>query len=338
MIIYFRADANSIIATGHIMRCCAVASEFIKAGHEIKFILADKNPVSIIKDYGFSYHIMNTKWDDMESEIDILSNYIIFNPCNLLFVDSYYVSTKYFKQLKQFTKIAYLDDLCLESYNVDYVINYSIYANDMPYNDIYPAKTIKLLGSKYIPLRSNFYNISSHRINKKIENILLLTGGSDNYHIGLNFIKAAISAPLKAKLNIVCGTFNSDFDELKDFEKSHDSITIYSNVNHIEQLMCDADIAISAGGSTTYELAVCGTPTITYSLADNQFGNVHKWASLGLMDYSGDVRNNYSYENLICMINKLATNYNKREKNSALLQGGIVNPYGAKELVKLLCS
>lgn len=35
-------------------------------------------------------------------------------------------------------------------------------------------------------------------------------------------------------------------------------------------LMQKADIAISAGGFTLYELCACGTPTITYCMADNQ--------------------------------------------------------------------
>ena len=100
--------------------------------------------------------------------------------------------------------------------------------------------------------------------------------------------------------------------------------------------MCSADIAISAGGSTTYELAVCGTPTITYALADNQLDNVKKWDSRKLMDYSGDIRNNYSYDSLLLMVNDLSIDYDKRKKRSALLQDGTINPNGAYALVQAL--
>ncbi|MCR5796546.1 MAG: hypothetical protein K6G63_01315 [Eubacterium sp.] len=34
--------------------------------------------------------------------------------------------------------------------------------------------------------------------------------------------------------------------------------------------MQKCDIAISAAGSTLYELCACGVPTITYTTADNQ--------------------------------------------------------------------
>lgn len=63
----------------------------------------------------------------------------------------------------------------------------------------------------------------------------------------------------------------------------------------IEKYMMEADIAISAGGSTLYELCAIGTPTISYSFADNQLDNVTKFAEDGLIAYAGDAR----YQNVV---------------------------------------
>lgn len=336
MTIYFRADANSKIATGHVMRCCAIASEFSKAGHKVKFILADDKSVNIIDRFGFDFHILKTQWNDMSSEITILSDFILENPCNLLFVDSYYATKNYFNSLKHITKLAYLDDLCNEAYNVDYIINYSIYAKDMNYDSFYKSKTVKLLGPDFIPLRSNFYNIPKHQVKTNVDNILLLTGGSDNYHIALNFANMVIDEGMNYDTHIVCGTFNVDLNKLYALVATNHNIHIHLNVANIETLMCAADIAISAGGSTTYELAACGTPTITYSLADNQIKNVKKWDALNLMDYSGDVRYGYSFKELANMIELFAKDFNKRKNRSAIMQSGTINPYGAKLLVQML--
>ena len=56
-------------------------------------------------------------------------------------------------------------------------------------------------------------------------------------------------------------------------------------------LMLQSTIAVSAGGSTLYELCACCVPTVTLSYADNQLGNVKGFDSRGLMDYAGNVRN-----------------------------------------------
>ena len=57
------------------------------------------------------------------------------------------------------------------------------------------------------------------------------------------------------------------------------------------------DLAVSAGGgSTLYELCACGTPAITYVLADNQIENAVKFESTGYMMYAGDCRAGDSFK------------------------------------------
>lgn len=43
------------------------------------------------------------------------------------------------------------------------------------------------------------------------------------------------------------------------------------------------DVAISACGSTLYELAVCGVPTIGIIIADNQIGICEKLNNMGVI-------------------------------------------------------
>ncbi|MCS4480207.1 hypothetical protein JQ035_07730 [Clostridium botulinum] len=54
--------------------------------------------------------------------------------------------------------------------------------------------------------------------------------------------------------------------KIKNFK---DNINLYFNANMIG-IMNKCDIAISGCGSTLYELAVCGVPTLGLIIADNQ--------------------------------------------------------------------
>ena len=51
--LYIRTDMNSIIATGHVMRCLAIADAAKKAGKNTTFILADKQAIEVIHERGY---------------------------------------------------------------------------------------------------------------------------------------------------------------------------------------------------------------------------------------------------------------------------------------------
>lgn len=50
--LYIRTDMNSVIASGHVMRCLAIADAAKALGEKITFILSDENAVSFITAHG----------------------------------------------------------------------------------------------------------------------------------------------------------------------------------------------------------------------------------------------------------------------------------------------
>ena len=55
-------------------------------------------------------------------------------------------------------------------------------------------------------------------------------------------------------------------------------------------LMLKCDIAISAAGTTLYELCACGIPTVSFSFADNQILPTETFGEKALMLNAGDSR------------------------------------------------
>jgi len=291
--ILFRADANSTLGTGHVMRCLTIAQEFRNHGHECIFVTADDTPRSIINERNFQNIVLHSDWKKIDGEVlDFLKVCEEVQP-DFIFVDHYYADANYLQQLKKVAKVVYIDDLN-EFYNpADVIINYNIYAELMNYRDIYAGKSTKLLlGPKYAPLREEFRSLPAKVIKGKVTDILISTGGADPVNVGLQILQAIASDDrLKGfRFHYILGALNANKEKILSLANMYDNIIIHQNVQKMSLLMQKCDVAISAAGSTQYELCACGVPTICYVLADNQIPGAKGFLDRGLMRYAGDCR------------------------------------------------
>lgn len=292
MHIYFRTDGNDIIASGHIMRCLSIADACKEAGHEVTFMTADDCCSDLIAQRGYNNIVLHGKWNDLEHESEEMVTLIHTHDIQVLIIDSYYVTEQYLNILSKETKTVYIDDLNAFHYPVDTLIHYSICADKFMYPTQYPDTKL-LLGCRYAPLRMQFRNIEQKIIRVQIKNILITTGGTDAQNIAGELLnRMLVDTDFEhVSIHVVTGTFCSHQDALRALEKQSKNIFIESNVTNMAALMIESDVAISAGGSTLYELSACGVPTVTYSVADNQLDNVNGFAERDLIKYAGDVRN-----------------------------------------------
>lgn len=337
--IYIRVDANEIIATGHMMRCMSVAGALQDTGKDVCFLLADEKGEEILKQSRFHYIVLHSNWNKLENELPVLRKILSDSHAEAILIDSYFVTERYMRILKEYVKVAYIDDLNAFHYPCDVLINYSVYAEDFSYPEFYKNSKL-LLGCQYVPLRKEFANIYYTETSEKVQNVLILTGGSDAFHFALKFSKEIIRQEQKEKsqicYHIICGRYNEDINRLQQLKKEFKNLQIYTYVENIAEIMQRMDLAISAGGSTLYELCACGIPTITYTMADNQIMNVKKFAEINLMNYSGDIRkNNYDYGNLFRQLVELSSDVIKRKQMAAHMRK-LVDGNGAKRIAGIL--
>ena len=169
MKIGIRVDANEIVATGHVMRCLAIAEELRKIGQELLFISADDFPRPLIEQKGFEFVSLQTDWKHMEKEIEQLQAVIDRYHIGLLLADSYYVTRAYFERIHSFMKVMYIDDLGKEVYDVDCTICYADYYRELELEERYPSNVKLLLGTRYAPLRREFSNLPQKIISPEIK-------------------------------------------------------------------------------------------------------------------------------------------------------------------------
>ena len=120
--IYIRTDMNSVIATGHMMRCLAVADAAGSMGEETTFLLADAEAADLLEKRGYRYIVLNTDWKDMEGELPALRKVIGERGIHTLLIDSYRVTEKYLAELEKLVRTVYIDDVNAFHYPVSALI------------------------------------------------------------------------------------------------------------------------------------------------------------------------------------------------------------------------
>ena len=338
MRIGIRVDANEIIATGHVMRCLAVAEELKKLGVPPVFISADTFPEFLIRKKGYDFISLQSDWSCLEAELEKLKDVFAQQEVGMLFVDSYYVTKLYFEKLHAWTKVVYIDDLNKDIYDVEAVVCYANYHKKMLFKEGYSAKVRLLLGTDYTPLRTVFSGIPPKRIRAEIRNLIVLSGGTDPYDFLWNFSERVSESNLFETLetiNVICGRYYSKYRELKDRFAGNSKIHFYQAVEDIEKYMFSADVAITAAGVTSYELCAAGVPSIVYIVADNQKKNAESFQEDGLMECAGDLRFDPVLDHLLELLNNKFQDWEYRKKMSRMMQSK-VDGKGAARIAKEL--
>ena len=333
--ILIRADANEQIGTGHVMRCLSIAKAFAKRGIESKFVVADERGRLLIEQNGFSAICINSNWQDMESELNEFMKVIYeLNVKNIL-VDSYYVTPKYLKILSERCKVVYLDDMNRECYDVDTIINYNIYAKTYDYSGYNGTRTELLLNPQYTPLREEFEQCSRHKI-KKVTDIFVSAGGSDPERITERIMKSICQKMPDIYFHFIVGALNPRLNNIRKIADIVQNAILHINERNMSCLMEKCDIAISAAGTTLYELCATGVPTITYILADNQLVAAEQFEKQGIMLNAGDCRGDSKFISRVeQLLKELCENKKMRIKMSERMES-IIDGYGARRIVDAL--
>lgn len=341
--IIFRADGNKSIGSGHIMRCLSIANTAKELGYKCKFIISSDDFKDFIIKNGHLVEVLNSDYTVLYSD-EIIRNIKLFKPSAVI-VDSYYISEEFMEAVhKQCSrlgcKLIYIDDRCSVAFSCDNLINYNISAETELYKQLYNGKNLPslLLGTSYAPLRKEFQNCEPRRISSEARNILVSTGGSDPEH----FTSVLVDEAKKYSnyvFHFILGLMNPDKEIIKKLATDSSNILLHENVTNMSELMYLCDVAISASGSTLYELCSTQTPTITYILADNQIPLALGFHNKGIIQNDGDIRTigkQTLAKTLIKDAVNLADNYVERIRVSNIMST-IVDGNGAKRIIESIC-
>ncbi len=334
-----RTDANGIIATGHVMRCLAIADALREIGEVPVFITADDSPRVLIQKKGYECISLKSDWQCMNGELENLEQIIKANGIEVLLVDSYFVTKAYFEKLHNLVKTMYIEDLVKEIYDVTAVVCYAGYYEELALEKRYPSQVKLLLGMDYTPLRTVFSRLPEKKISPEIREMVVLSGGTDKYGFLRRFSLFILETPFFKTLetiHVICGKYYGEYEELvREFEGSR-KLYFHKEVDNIERYMLSADVAVSAAGVTIYELCAAGVPAIIYTMADNQQKNAEFFMKNGLMEYAGDLRCDPVVERILVLLQGRHQDLRYRRELSESMKNA-VDGKGAWRIAEELC-
>lgn len=324
-----RADGNSIIGTGHLFRCFAIAEQLVKMEETVLFLVADERPCELIKEKGYDSIVLNTEWTKLEEEVGRLIEVVHEYGIDTLLIDTYYATESYFKKIRRHVRTAYIDDKQAADCPVDILVNYMAYADKRKYR--IKSDTEYYIGTEYTPLRSQFLN-SFENISKS-HSILILTGGTDPFSIRKKLTKAILSEKELEKYNLM--VVSGIYDDAEKIISRSDRIQFYHNVNNMAKLMNQAEFAVTAAGTTLYELCAMRLPAVSYSFADTHIDNARAFDALGAIPYAGDIRND-GEETIRKIVDKLKNIDSENITATKQVMEKLVDKNGAKRIAEIL--
>jgi UDP-2,4-diacetamido-2,4,6-trideoxy-beta-L-altropyranose hydrolase len=270
-----RADAGATIGMGHWMRCLALAEAWRRAGGTARFATANASAEfdRQITVRGFAIDRLSAASDLARDSQTLLATCETWQP-HWVVVDGYQFHGDYLAAIKSAGwRLALIDDLPRAAHALaDMVVNQNLGAAPA---EIPATRTAQLCGTRYVLLRSEFRNRAVSRLGADdCQQILVTMGGADPP----NFSAAVLSAlePIDEALQVVvvAGPANPHRALLaQQASDSRHAVQLFTSPDNLPELMRASRLAISAAGSTCWELAATGTPMIVVSLAENQYAN-----------------------------------------------------------------
>lgn len=309
MRIAFRADAAPHIGLGHVARCLTLADAMAAAGAETRFVCrapapsttawlegkghkvaalpapAPGDPAEAEEPAGTGDHRswLGVSWtrDARETKAALGDA-----PYDLLVADHYGIDARWEKEVApRARRLLVIDDMADRPHICDCLLDQNLRDDGAdPYKAWIPAASLRLMGPRYALLRPEFRRLrpAGRRACRKPGRILVCLGGSDPTHECGKILEglATLRRP-DLHVTVVAGALNRHYEALEAFRRSFAGFELHRHTDAMADLMAASDLAIGAGGSSTWERCCLGLPTLAVVLADNQEQPARAVAALG---------------------------------------------------------
>jgi UDP-2,4-diacetamido-2,4,6-trideoxy-beta-L-altropyranose hydrolase len=335
-----RADADTRMGTGHVMRCLALAERWQDTGGTAHLLTraSAEGLLQFVASRGVLVSRLPAALslaDDGAATARLAGSL----GADWLVIDGYHFDHVY---QAAFTRAGLrtlvIDDMAdLPSYEATALLNQNIGAESYDYQRA--PQTLQLLGPRYVNLRRQFDPWRAHpRTAPDIARRVLVTlGGADPDNLTATVISALDRVEIPGlEARVIVGAANPHMDSLRAIAEkaSRVQISLLSSVTDMPAHMAWADMAIAAGGTTCFELLFMGLPSLLLVLAANQIPSVRDLHALGAAQDLGAMPA-ASADAIAAAVGDLASRQPARRAMSELGRA-IVDGYGGVRVLSCL--
>jgi UDP-2,4-diacetamido-2,4,6-trideoxy-beta-L-altropyranose hydrolase len=286
----FRVDGTPLMGAGHIIRCRTLAQGLQRRGYQTDFTLrSHQGHLSHLLN-GSTVHLLpppkttitspnHETWlgtSPQEDAGDFLKSISSLSTQPLCIVDHYAIDREWMEMVRpKVSGIVVIDDLANRPLDADLVIdpNPSRTATDYLAHLKHPCPM--LLGPRYALLREEFKVSTPIKINNiNPYSILISLGALDSNNLTLSLLKHLQCRLSQGDLiiNVVLSSNAPHLSSVAQYCSSQESIKLHTDPKSISTLMQENDLCIGAAGTTSWERASVGLPSLLFQIAQNQAG------------------------------------------------------------------
>lgn len=291
-----RVDAGPVIGGGHAMRCLTVADELAQRGAEITFVSSEMPDWIASRIAAFGYKLarlappveasrQGSDWhepplDSAMQAMDAGATGALAGMVDWLLVDHYLLDDEWHSAARAFAKrILVIDDLANRRCDCDLLVDETEGRSPRDYAELVPERTTVLAGAKYALLRPEFpadrpAALERRTYERAVERILISLGLTDPGSISASAAQQVLAAVPDCAIDVVVSEEAKSLPSLERLASKDPRLTIHVNTDRMAELMRNADLAIGAAGTTSWERCCLGLPTIALALAENQRSNL----------------------------------------------------------------
>ena len=211
-----------------------------------------------------------------------------------LIVDHYGIDSEWERMLRpHVNKIMIIDDIADRKHDCDILLDQNFGSSKKRYDGLVSSLCIQLHGPSYALLDPIFkkHRDGSFLKKKNFKRILIYFGGGAIASDITAKVLEALHCPKLSEmhLDVVVSESYPNLELLRSIISSRGNTTLHYQLPNLADLMSKCDLAIGAGGSTSWERCFWGLPSIVISTADNQRPAVEALAENCMIQYLGHV-------------------------------------------------
>lgn len=286
MSVVIRVDASVYVGSGHIMRCLVLAEELKEKNYSVIFVCRSQlgDMISFIQERGFE--VVPLDYITPEIEPENSADYLAWLQCSIekdtndflskikkadiVITDHYAIGIEWQLIVRQKLncRIVAIDDL-ERQHDADLVLDQTLGRD----KSSYPQIAYTLTGSCYALLNPNFSLLREQAYERlapqKVVKVLVSMGGIDSPNATLAVLQQ-LSTLDNIDVTVLLNSRAPNYTSVSTFCQASLNIKQIDFVSDMAKIMIEHDVAIGAPGTTSWERACLGLPSIIIPLADNQ--------------------------------------------------------------------